>query len=249
MAKIRIGDVYEVQTAGGKAYLTFANRHKEFGELVRVSPTFVSAYAKNLCVTLREDEDSYYVFYPLALAVKHELVTYREHCPSDHTAFPKMRIEVPQRLGDSLWRVWDGESSGQAAELSPALSRLSIQAIWNHAMLISKLESHWRPWANDRKDTPSAELPKAVHAIPPASARVEHSLTFATKRAATSALDAILERGLTARVERVDTGSWIVTVSHAIDLDLDRFEVSLAMQAIAEVSGGAYDGWEVGPFP
>lgn len=145
--KARTGQVLEVKTPRGLAYIQYVSRHPEYGDTIRVLPGLFTARPDDLSGLARGH--SCFAFYPLSAAVARNLVT-----PVAVEPIP-VGLEQPIRLrrrgaisndGRVLtWLVMDGDRELLRSELSAEEKRLPIAAIWNHEFLVHRLADEWLP--------------------------------------------------------------------------------------------------------
>lgn len=148
MARIKIGDVVEVQTSKGLAYAHFTHKHAEYGNLLRVFRRFFEVRPTDF-QGLVNSEPAFVCFFPLAAAINLKIVEIAGNAPIPAAAlnFPLFRSGLPfpgeQRVSD--WWLWDGGKSWRIGEITDEQRKLSILGIWNDTLLVERLESDWRP--------------------------------------------------------------------------------------------------------
>jgi hypothetical protein len=69
MAKLNIGDIFEIQTSGGKAYLHYIYINEDSIELIRVLPGVYSERPINFD-NLASSKENFMVYFPLSAAAK-----------------------------------------------------------------------------------------------------------------------------------------------------------------------------------
>lgn len=143
-----VGDIIEVQTPKGLAYVQFSHQDSEYGYLIRVLPGLYKERPDSFSDIVRLKE-RYCVFYPLSLAVSRGLVRIvaREPLPEEARKFPLMRMAgARDRSGRVLnWWLRDGEKSWPVEQLTPEQEELSLAQIWNHEMLVQRILENWSP--------------------------------------------------------------------------------------------------------
>lgn len=146
-SRARPGDIIEVSTPRGLAYLQYTSRHPDFGDTLLVLPGLFQTRPRGwdeLC-----GPEGYFVFYPVGAALRQGLVSVvgRQPVPAGRETPPALRrAGARQRDGKvASWLVWDGKEEVLKSELSPSERQLSIGAIWNHEMLVLRLAQEWRP--------------------------------------------------------------------------------------------------------
>lgn len=145
MGRIKLGDIFEINTTKGKAYLHYIYKDKTVGDLIRVLPGLYSDRPDNL-LKLAGSKETFMVFFPLSAAYKQKIVEQVGHYPTDSFKKPKhMRIEHIIR-GEFLgWHIVDTETWQRqlAKTLTPEQKKLSPWGIWNATLLIENLTNDW----------------------------------------------------------------------------------------------------------
>jgi hypothetical protein len=147
----RLGDVIEFDTANGRAYLQYTHEepHPGHGSLLRVLPGFFLKRPESFD-SLVAEEELYFVFFPVKLAVREGLVTiaaYDQTIPERVRPFPLMRwAGLTDRAGrPQFWVLYDGVERARVERLSEGQQRLSIVEIPSYPDVLERLESGWRP--------------------------------------------------------------------------------------------------------
>lgn len=145
MTNMKIGDIFELETPKGKAYLHFIYKDKATGYLVRVLPGLYSARPTDLeeLVTLKE---RFMVFFPLSTANKQKIIQKIGHYPADKFEKPRyMRVEHIVRGAFLGWHIVDTDTWERQLvnELTPEQKLLSPWGIWNDTLLIENLVDDW----------------------------------------------------------------------------------------------------------
>jgi hypothetical protein len=149
----RIGDVFEIDTPRGVAYIQYSHSKPPFGALIRVLPgTFdhrLSAFAE-----LVKEPTRFFTFFPVSAALKRGILAFVAHesVPEHSKPFPLFKVPAPR---DPLtgrikrWWLWDGEREWPVDDLAPEHRNLSIRSNINDTLLIERIVSGWSP-ADDR---------------------------------------------------------------------------------------------------
>ncbi len=145
MAKrAKSGDILEVKTPDGLAYLQYVGKHPDLGDTILVSPT---TYQKRPADFDQTFENGYVTFYPVNAAISKNMVEVvgRKDVPA---GLPPKRLRLEGVWSDRGVETWviEGES-GQTVKktLSEEERRLPIGSIWNHEFLLQRLATGWRP--------------------------------------------------------------------------------------------------------
>jgi hypothetical protein len=145
MARIKVGDIFEINTPKGKGYLHYIYKDRTKGDLVRILPGLYSERPASVD-KLAGHQESFMVFFPLSASYKQKIVEQVGHYPADGFEKPRyMRTEHIVR-GDFLgWHIIDTETwQRQLVEtLTPEQKKLSPWGIWNDTLLIENLANDW----------------------------------------------------------------------------------------------------------
>ncbi|TPD65422.1 adenylate/guanylate cyclase domain-containing protein [Flavobacterium microcysteis] len=145
MRRIKLGDIFEINTTKGKVYLHYIYKDKTIGNLIRVLPGLYSDRPANL-LKLADSKESFMVFFTLSVAYKQKIVEHVGHYPADSFEKPKyMRTEHIVR-GEFLgWHIIDTETWQRqlAKMLTLEQKKLSPWGIWNDILLIENLVNDW----------------------------------------------------------------------------------------------------------
>ena len=144
MARVKIGDIFELKTSKGKAYLHYIFNDETNGDLVRVLSGLYSDQPEDIESLASEGED-FFVFFPLLSAYRKKIVENVGHYTSDYTRPEYMRATHYIR-GEFLgWHIiktdtWQREL---VKELNDKQKKLSPWGIWNDTLLVERLEEGW----------------------------------------------------------------------------------------------------------
>lgn len=145
--RARIGQVLEIATERGLAYVQYVSRHGKYGDTIRILPGLFTTRPRDFSRLVHGH--AYFAFYPLRMAVAQNLIT-----PVAIEPIP-VGLERPQRLRRrgaiandgrvETWLVIDGDREELRSELSLDEKRLPIASIWNHALLVQRIAEEWAP--------------------------------------------------------------------------------------------------------
>ena len=145
MTKIKLGDIFEIATTKGKAYLHYIYNDKTVGDLVRVLP---GLYAERPMAIekLANEKERFVVFFPVSTAYKKKMVHYVG--TSDDAVFTKPRFMRTQHSirGEFLgWHIINTETWHRelVKNLSTDQKQLSPWGIWNTNLLAEDLSKGW----------------------------------------------------------------------------------------------------------
>lgn len=144
--RIREGDVFEVSTPRGFAYIQYTSKHPEYGQTVRVLP---GLYDELPDVGSLVAEHLFFAFYPVSLAAQRNMVKRIGlfDIPEGKSTPERLR-RAGGRTREGLVRNWIVEEpAGErlVVKLSQDEKLLSLAQIWNHEMLVTRLSDEWRP--------------------------------------------------------------------------------------------------------
>jgi hypothetical protein len=248
--KVQIGDIVEVPTKKGLAYVQFSHYHEapppHMGALIRVLPGFFQARPKEF-QTLADQKELYYTFIPLRAFVNRKIFLVVGHAavPLHAKSFPLFRcpgLPHPQTGNIDQWWLWDGTKSWRVGELTDEQLDLSIQTIWNDVSLISRIEEGWTP-RYAAAFVQAARLRDHTKKTPGIKG-VRHFLLFKNKSNAEQARK--LAENAKFDCEVIDTGSgFMLAVRQGTPLTDEYLEhVAIQLTEIASKTGGTYDAWE-----
>ena len=142
----KLGDVVEISTSQGLAYAHYTHEHSthpKYGSLLRILPGFHASRPDDF-VALVTRAPSFSAFYPLGAACNRKLVTIvaNEPIAEGNRAFPIFRSRMSRA---HPWWLWNGLESWKAGDLSAQqLKDFPPREIWNHALLVERIEQGWR---------------------------------------------------------------------------------------------------------
>ena len=145
MKKIKLGDVFDIETPKGKAYLHYIFEDKTIGSLIRILPGLYSEKPDNFQVLLTSKE-SFMVFFPLPFAYRKNIVSLVGFADNSNFGKPKyMKTEHSIRKEFIGWHIIDTETWKRVLvkNLTDEQKELSPFEIWNDTLLIENLVNGW----------------------------------------------------------------------------------------------------------
>lgn len=253
-SKCDIGDVFEVATNRGLAYIQYSHDHGRYGSLVRVLPGLFPKRRPDLC-GLTMNHERFYTFYPVRSGLQLGKVALVAHCivPTAARAFPLLRHRAGRdpKTREMRWWLWDenGVAGSRVSQLTHEQSSRSIAEICNHAALVDKIESDWAP---SRSTAPAdSTVPRRRQLIgsrqqsgASAKGQAQFYLYFRNRRTARRAVTELRAEGYAAELRSSADGAnclVLVTGIPAEDIEPTR----LKMEVLAPLLRGEYDGWEL----
>ncbi|HLM42954.1 MAG TPA: ribonuclease E inhibitor RraB [Myxococcaceae bacterium] len=253
--RARPGDILEVRTPRGLAYVHYTSRHPEYGDAIRVLPGFFSTRPSDFMALVTRPE-AYFTFYPASAAVSQGLV----EVVSGHPVAQGQELPaVYRREGASdhegrvlAWLICDGTKETLVRELSDEQRHLPIAAMWNHEALIHYLTTEWRPEQDiglpPESRGPAAPLEETREEASTDKPRhVRHYLYFATARVGKAVAAQVATQGyeVTSR-ESADGKNWLVLAEHHVrDAGQEFDSAREALERLAREHSGQYDGYEI----
>lgn len=145
MARVKLGNVFELKTSKGYAYLHFVYKDNQLGQLVRVLSGLYNQRPSSFCDLVLQNHQ-FVVFFPVSAAKKKELIEFVDDCPMDNFKKPKeMRTE--HHIGGEFlgWDIVNTDTWKRkfTKKLSSRQRKLSPWGIWNDTLLIERLEKGW----------------------------------------------------------------------------------------------------------
>jgi hypothetical protein len=149
MAKLNVGDIFEIKTAKGKSFFQYVYSNTNVGELIRILPGLYQDNTPDLKEIVKSNE-LFYVHFPLKAAVKQKIVNFigNYDIPKDFEIPKYMRSKKVDQKGNFIcWQIinyetWVRES---VIELSNDQKKLSPWGVWNDTLLAERLSEKWTP--------------------------------------------------------------------------------------------------------
>jgi hypothetical protein len=256
--KAAIGDILEIKTPSGLAYLQYTHEHPDMGALVRVLPGLYERRPTDF-TELAQQKELYFTYYVLEYALpkgETEVVSHQP-IPDWARSYPMMR----HSLGGGTSGTWtilradmlpltleNIRKSPKYTVLTPEQEKLSIDSIWSHGLLVERLAQGWMPeraeefLAAARKKAEKKPRPKPVP-----NQAMRHYLYFPEKENAEKAAQWFRAQGFSVDVQPgAGNENWLALVKHEIvDDQQDLERIREEMEALTERLDGEYDGWEV----
>jgi hypothetical protein len=260
--KPKIGDICEIKTPAGLAYVQYTHEGRDMGQLVRVLPGLFSTRPTDFA-ELSQRKELYFAFYTLNYALRDHQAEVVSHQPVPEWAqpYPLMRwCGARDPSGKAIaWKIFSASSPLTVEEhqrtplihnLSPEQHRLSIHQLWPHLVMVKELARGWTPERAEElrlQDVTEGEKRKAT--APPenrASEPMKHYLYFPKKPNAEEAGERLRSRGFSVEVRKgADGENWLALATKAPPKNGEQMdELRDEMEALAAQFGGEYDGWE-----
>jgi hypothetical protein len=244
----QIGDILEIPTKRGLAYVQFSHYHEpppHYGAIIRVLPGFFRERPKEF-QAIADQRELYYTLFPVRAAVNRKIFSVVGHAavPLHAKNFPLFRSGTPDPRSGKVeqWWLWNGIKSWRIGELTDEQLDLPIKAGWNDLCLISSIEEGWTPRYAEAF-VQAARLCNQVQKTPGVKG-VRHFLLFKNRGMADHARQLVENAKFESEV--IDNGSgFTVAVRQGAPLTDEYVEhVTVQLMEIARKTGGTYDAWE-----
>jgi hypothetical protein len=148
MKKLKVGDIFEIETQNGFGYFQCMDIDKSKGELIKVFNKLYEIIPEEL-INIISVNDFYYYRFPLLNAYLKKIVRFVGNINIDtNFQIPKYMREEHKIRGDFLgWHIVNTETLFRklVKELSDDEKMLSEYGIINDSYLKEKLETGWSP--------------------------------------------------------------------------------------------------------
>lgn len=144
-ARVNIGDIFEIVTPKGRAYLHCILLESINYELVRVLPGLYKERPVDL-VSIAQQEEQFLLFFPVKAAYRLKIIEKVGYMSADDFGLPKYMREINVIREKFLgWHIVDTETMKRKAvkNLSDEQIRLSPWSIWNDTLLCERLAEGW----------------------------------------------------------------------------------------------------------
>lgn len=144
--RIKVGDVFEINTPKGKAYLQYVYNNPDITELIRVLHGKYYEQPNDLS-SIIEGNELYLVHFPLKVAYKRGIVKLigRFNVPNEFQIPKNMRSLHVDVDGNRIWYIVDYDTWRRepVKELSNEQIKLSPWGTWNDTLLIERISEGW----------------------------------------------------------------------------------------------------------
>ena len=260
--RLQIGDVYEIETPAGLAYIQYTHDGGNMGALVRVLPGLFSARPDVAALSL--ETEMYFVYFTLKYALRDGLVKLvsNEPVPELATQFPIMRKQGGiDASGKTLnWYIGEGrkmstlEQMGRVlnvTELTQEQEKLSIEHLWPYPVMVEELVRGWTP-ARAEEFRLAAKAERVAKGDTAGRSKIsqtdviEHYLYFREKRNAESASQWMRSKGWIVEVRMgADGENWLALGRTSAPTGEGIGAVRDELEKLARGLEGEYDGWGI----
>jgi Regulator of ribonuclease activity B len=266
--KARIGDICEIRTPAGLAYLQYTHDGGNMAELVRVLPGVFNTRPTDFA-DIAKQRELYFVFYTLdyALGARDVAVVSNQPIPGWAQPYPLMRWAGAQdQHGRTVaWKILKASDPltlethqriPVIRTLTPEQEKLSLHQLWPHAVMVKELARGWTPERAEElrlQDVAEAAARKKERPIETASleSNMRHFLYFSDHTDAQKAAERLRSRGFSVDVRKSKSGQqWLALASGLHPKTGEQMEkLRDDLEALAAETDGEYDGWETSDSP
>ena len=146
MKRAKPGDIFEINTNKGKAYLHYIYNDPHNGDFIRVLPGLYNEKPSNIKELIYEKERSI-INFPIKVAYSRKLVEYVDSVSLDGFSKPQlMRSDHRGPVKFLGWRIVNTDTlkAEFVEELSEEQKKLSPWGIPSYDLLVEHLENDWK---------------------------------------------------------------------------------------------------------
>lgn len=261
--RAKFGDLVEVRTPRGLAYVQYTSKHPRYSDTIRVLPGLFEQRPPADELRALSTQEGYFVFYLVSLAVRHGLVEIIGNYPIP------AGLDAPAKLlrvgfiapGGKVmtWVLLEGSKETLIKRaLTPEEKRLSRAQMWNHEYLVQRLAEQWRPEheheprpsSPETSPPPKPSRPEESPAAAPSPAkplRMSHYLYFPLAKDGKAVAAELRRRGFQVESRKgADGVNWLVLVHHSLSSLEDEAGPTVRdeLERLAQQYSGEYDGSE-----
>jgi hypothetical protein len=258
--KPHIGDIYELRTNSGLAYVQYTHEAEDGTQLIRVLPGVYSNRPNNIAM-LSQQRELYFTFTFLmhALRKKEIDLVSNEPVPDWAKPFPTMRKVAGRARGGKIlgWHIGHGlrlytvqemQQALHVRELTAEQKQLSIAAIWPIATLATQIEQGWTlEHAEDFEEAARKRTEQEVQGkenSQPGPRFIDHYLYFPRQSNAKQVSQQLQGRGWLVEIKMgADGKNWLVLAKQPVPIEQDIEDIRDYLEQLARNFQGEYDGW------
>ncbi|HXE35194.1 MAG TPA: ribonuclease E inhibitor RraB [Verrucomicrobiae bacterium] len=259
-----IGDICEIETPAGLAYVQYTHEDEGMGQLVRVLPGLFNKRPLQFG-DLAKERELYFTFYTLegALRKKQATVVSNQPVPDWAKPLPLMRHPGLEDMSGKpqYWMIFPAgnpltleflKRTPKFKQLSPEQEKLSINALRPHPYMVRRLAEGWTPERAEELRLQAVVKAEEAKSKEPDSdqsslKQLQHYLYFREKSNAEKAAIWFRSLGFSVEVRRsADDENWLALVKHEPPPNDDEMgRLRAEVESLAAQLGGEYDGWEL----
>lgn len=147
MVRLKVGDVFQILTPKGKAYIQYVFNNETIGELIRVFPGLYDNQPINLEEIVTRNEE-YFVHFPVKAANKQKLIDKMGNygLPKGFDIPKLFRTIIKDNDGNLIgWHIIDYDTWQRETvkELTGEQKKLSPWGTWNDTLLVERISQGW----------------------------------------------------------------------------------------------------------
>ncbi|MFC4322018.1 hypothetical protein [Litchfieldia salsa] len=145
--RIKIGDVFQIETSKGLAFFQYVLKHDSMGSLIRILPNLHKDNNTDKINELVEQKELFFIHFPVGAALRRKIV-----CKVGNFQIPNGLV-LPTKFRDKhivrsefiSWHIVDYETYQieSVKKLTDEQLKLSPMGTWNDTLLIERLEEGW----------------------------------------------------------------------------------------------------------
>lgn len=140
--KLHPGDIVEIQTPGGLAYVQVTHNHASYPEVVRALPGLHESRPADLGA-LAQSPSLFTAMLPLGGAIEKKRVKGSmigsAAIPDRYKTFPTFRMPIrDKRGGTTYWWLWDGESLRYETDLDAQAAEFPMREVMSLDAFLEK---------------------------------------------------------------------------------------------------------------
>jgi hypothetical protein len=261
--KPHIGDIYEIRTHSGLAYVQYTHEAEDGTQLIRVLPGVYSIRPDDIS-TLSQQRELYFTFTILihALRKKELNLVSNQPVPEWSKSFPTMRKVAGRARGGKIlgWHIGHGlrlysvqemQRALHVRKLTPEQKKLSIAAIWPVAALADQIEQRWTPECAEEFEEAARKKTEQEFQRTESRQReskfIDHYLYFAKRSNAKQAGEQLRAGGWLVEIKMgADGKNWLVLAKQPVPIKQDIEDIRDYLEQLAKDFQGEYDGWGAG---
>lgn len=254
--KIELGDIAEIKTSAGLAYVQYTHDGKDMGQLVRVLPGLYPSRPADFA-ELAGQRELYFIFYTLQYALQRGQTEVVSNQPIPDWARP---IPVMRHRSGASWRMVSAlapltmeflQRTPVIRELTSEQRKLSIHVLRPHPAMVAELARRWTPERSEELEEQDRTLARVRMGGQQTTASsseqtMRHYLYFADRTNAEKAAQWFQSQGFSVEtILGADGENWLTTVKHLVPTTVEEMDkLRDEIEALAAELNGEYDGWE-----
>ncbi|WP_299313207.1 hypothetical protein [uncultured Aquimarina sp.] len=143
--KIEIGNIFQLDTSKGKAYIQYVYEHESLGEYVKVFYNLYDVEPKDFS-RITKEEDFFYINFALRAAMKLNIIKKVGNIAISKDFILPSFFREEHLFKENWWQIVDTKTWHRESvkTLSEEQKKLSPWGMWNDTLLIENLEKGWR---------------------------------------------------------------------------------------------------------